>query len=601
MDLIKQLPEHIANQIAAGEVVQRPASIVKELLENAIDAKATDIHLQLKDAGMLLIQTTDNGIGMSSTDARMCWERHATSKIRSADDLFKIKSFGFRGEALASIAAVAFVEMKTKRQEDAHGTLVRIEGNKIIEQAPVSHTQGTQFSVKHLFYNIPARRNFLKSIPVELKHIIDEVVRVAMPNPQIAFKVVHNDKTVFDLKPTDAANRLAELLGKKEAKDFLNVHELHDLVNISGFVGPPNMAKRTRGEQFLFVNNRFVKDHYLNHAIVSAFDQMIAKDQFPTYSLYLDLDPSKIDVNIHPTKTEIKFDDDKSIYALLKSAVRKSLGQYTAAPELNFGDVQTFNQPFETGQIPSFLNQPKVKVDTGYNPFYKDNSLSSAQKKQWQQVLDNEYLEQIKLSTQEPQQERLAFVAPEVKFDDAFQMPNAWIVAKKDMSIILVDPKAAHERILFDQYLRHIQHKQAPIQQLLFPKTIELSPQDYALAHELIDDLKHLGFDVADFGQQCLIINGIPADVQKGNEKDLFESVLEYVKQHSGDLKTNKAKTLALGLAQKSSTMRQQTLQKTEIIQLLQDLFKCEQPNVRPNGKPVFVEINQQQIFELFK
>lgn len=601
MDQIKQLPEHIANQIAAGEVVQRPASIVKELLENAIDAKATDIHLLLKDAGMLLIQTTDNGIGMSSTDARMCWERHATSKIRTADDLFKIRSFGFRGEALASIAAVAFVEMKTKRKDDAYGTLVRIEGNKIIEQSPVSHSNGTQFSVKNLFYNIPARRNFLKSIPVELKHIIDEVVRVAMPNPHIAFKVLHNDKTVFDLKPTDAAYRLAELLGKSSAKDFLAVEELHDLVNIKGFVGPPDMAKRTRGEQFLFVNNRFVKDHYLNHAIVSAFDQMIAKEQYPTYSLYLDMDPGKIDVNIHPTKTEIKFDDEKSIYALIKSAVRKALGQFTASPELDFGDVQQFSKPVVPGQNHSFLSQPKVKVDSGYNPFNTDKTFNSVQKKQWQQVLDNEYIDQIKLSSHEPVQERIAFVAPEVKFDDAFQMANAWIVVKKDQSLLLVDPKAAHERILFDQYLQHIQNKQAPIQQLLFPKTVELSPQDYVLAHELIDDLKHLGFDVADFGQQCLIINGIPADAQKGNEKDLLEAVLEYVKQNSGDLKTNKVKTLALGLAQKASTLRKQMLQKEEIIELLQKLFKCEQPNVRPNGKPVFVEINQQQIFDLFK
>ncbi|HEY1044796.1 MAG TPA: DNA mismatch repair endonuclease MutL, partial [Bacteroidia bacterium] len=303
MDCIKLLPDNIANQIAAGEVVQRPASAVKELLENSLDAQASEIKLIVKEGGTQLIHTIDNGIGMTVTDARMCWERHATSKIRKADDLFHLTSFGFRGEALASIAAIAHVEMKTKRREDELGTLIKIEGSKVIEQSPIACLNGTQFAIKNLFYNVPARRNFLKSIPVELRHIIDEFIRVAMPHHDIAFSMYHNDKEVFDLKPTTLSMRIADLLGKKSDKDFLPVNEHHDLLRVRGYVGKPEIARKTRGEQYLFANNRFIKDPYIHHAIVNAFDQLIAKDQFPTYILFLDIDPTRIDVNIHPTKT----------------------------------------------------------------------------------------------------------------------------------------------------------------------------------------------------------------------------------------------------------------------------------------------------------
>ncbi len=602
MDYIKLLPDNIANQIAAGEVVQRPASIVKELLENSIDAGAKTIKLLAKEGGILLVQIIDNGSGMSVTDARMCWERHATSKIKNADDLFKLKSFGFRGEALASIAAIAHVEMKTRKAEDEIGTLIRIEGSKVTEQSQVATPAGTQFAIKNLFYNVPARRNFLKSVPVEIRHIIDEFTRVAMAHHNLTMSLFHNDKEVFDLKPTNAASRIAELMSKKTTNDFLTVAENHDLLIVNGFVGKPESAKRTRGEQYLFVNNRFIKDAYLNHAVNSAFDQLIAKDQFPLYALFLTIDPGRIDVNIHPTKTEIKFDDERAIYALVKSAVRKALGQYTAMPELEFADKNVFNPVAFINGENNHTQSPDAKRDKSYNPFAAEQQWKQVQTSQWHKLFDTN-LEQTHTYNPGKQAEQNAILnlPIEANLFEVLQLPNGFLATSKNGNLILIDQRAAHERILFEKYCQNIVYRSASVQQLLFPRTIELSKADYALAHDIMDDIKDLGFDVADFGTNCLIINGVPAETIKGSEKELLESLLENYKHNAGNFAGDKRKALALSLAQNEAILRTKTLEKEEQVELINRLFKCETPASRPNGRPVYVEFTNQKISDLFQ
>jgi DNA mismatch repair protein MutL len=602
MDCIKLLPDNIANQIAAGEVVQRPASVVKELLENALDARATSIRLIVKEGGTVLVQVIDNGTGMSVTDARMCWERHATSKITIADDLFRLKSFGFRGEALASIAAIAHVEMKTRRAGDELGTCIRIEGSKVIEQTQAALPGGTQFSVKNLFYNVPARRNFLKSIPVELRHIIDEFTRVAMPHNNIAFSMYHNDKEVFDLKPSTPSRRIADLMGKKNDQDFLPVNETHDLLDVAGYTGRPEAAKKTRGEQFIFVNNRFIRDAYLNHAVVNAYDQLIAKDQFPLYVLFLQIEPGRIDVNIHPTKTEIKFDDERSIYTLVKSAVKKALGQYSAMPELEFADPNVFNPVGFLRPENHHTPVPEKKADKGYNPFQQEGTWKSVQNAQWHKLFENSCIEKPVGSEPVPGQQHKLHIEPqETEAVEAFLLPNGFIATSRKGQLLVVDQRAAHERILFEKYSQNIIYRSASVQQLLFPRTIELSRQDYILAHDILDDIKDLGFDVADFGTNCLIINGVPAETVKGTEKELLEGLLEHYKNNAHNFAGDKRRALAGALAQNEAILRTRTLEKPEIEDLVIQLFKCENPAIRPNGKPVYIEFNNQKLTDLFK
>lgn len=604
MDCIKLLPDNIANQIAAGEVVQRPASAVKELLENALDAQATDIKILIKDGGSTLIQIIDNGVGMSVTDARMCWERHATSKISQADDLFRLKSFGFRGEALASIAAIAHVEMKTKRKEDEVGTYIKIEGSKVIEQTPIAIGNGTQFAIKNLFYNVPARRNFLKSVAVEMRHIIDEFIRVAIPHYAISFSLFHNDKEVFALKPTSSIQRIADILGKKDTKGFLVVDETHDLINVKGYVGEPEMAKRTRGEQFLFVNNRFIKDSYINHAIVNAYDQLIAKDQFPFYVLFLELDPSHIDINIHPTKTEIKFDDERSIYTLVKSAIRKSLNNYTAVPELDFNKGDGLNElSFKTPNHFS-ISAPEPKINKGFNPFKSEtkDTFKTFQNQQWHQLFENSFVEKnVTQNSDNHAQHPLIKDEQEYRVSDCLILSSGYIVSTRNDALIIIDQRAAHERILFEKYCSNIIYRSAAVQQLLFPRTIQLSPSDYAMVHELLDDIKDLGFDVADFGSNCLIINGVPTETIKGTEKELLESLIESFKNNSSRFSGDKRQALALSLAQNEAIFRTQVINKEEAQALIDRLFKCEQPSTRPNGKPVYIELSNLNILDFFK
>lgn len=598
MDRIKLLPDNIANQIAAGEVVQRPASVIKELMENAIDAKATEIKILIKEAGSALIQISDNGIGMSVTDARMCWERHATSKISKADDLFKIKSFGFRGEALASIAAIAHVEMKTKRAEDELGNYIKIEGSKVLEQTQIACHNGTWIAIKNLFYNVPARRNFLKSPPVEMRHIIDEFIRVALPHYQLSFSLYHGDKEVFDLKPETLSKRFEALMSKTYQNDLLQVNEKHDLISISGIVGAPSAAKKTRGEQYLFVNNRFVKDAYLNHAIVNAYDQLISKEQYPLYCLFMEIDPAKIDINIHPTKTEIKFEEDKSIYTLIKSAVKKALGAFTLTPEIDFGFVSK-----DVSNNFNFTNNNKptqARTNPQYNPFDNQDKWKQVQVKQWHKLFDQEHdtTSPFQIITSEKQNEVL-IQKEEYQFSEPINIKNGFFAAVKNGELIIVDQRAAHERILFEKYCKN-SNGAVTIQKLAFPKTIELSKADYILAHQLFDELKSLGYDVADFGNNCLIINGVPKSAEKGKEKELLENFLEHYKNQTENTGLSNKEKLALSQAQSEAVFRTETLNNEQQKQLLHQLFQCENSSFRPNGKPIYMLINNHQINQFF-
>ena len=529
-DIINLLPDSVANQIAAGEVIQRPASAVKELLENAIDAGATDIKLILKDAGRTLIQIIDNGSGMSETDARMCFERHATSKIKKADDLFKITTMGFRGEAMASIAGVSQVEMKTKRAEDQLGTQIEIEGSELKSQTSCACPKGTSISVKNLFFNVPARRNFLKSDSVELRHIIEEFQRVAIAHPEIALSLHHNNSELFHLEKGTLRQRLVGIFGDSYNQRLVPVHEDTTIVNVTGFIGKPEFARKTRGEQFFFVNNRFIKSSYLHHALQNAYDLLLPKDAFPSYFINMEIDPKTIDVNIHPTKTEIKFEDERSVYTIMRSAVKQSLGKYNIAPSLDFEQETSIAIPQNKSREEVLMNPPKIKVDKNYNPFEVEERKSSpsrpplqgGEKKKvenyyetpiaFEKAISNtqqEFALPLKGTTEKSEGwEQSSGGGPEFNIEgektsktSAYQLHNKYILAHIKTGMIVIDQQAAHERILFENYLEMVEKHKGVSQQQLFPQTLEFSACDTAIMKELQDELHGLGFDINEFGK----------------------------------------------------------------------------------------------------
>ena len=592
-DIISVLPDAIANQIAAGEVVQRPASVVKELMENAVDAGATDIKLIIKDGGSTLIQVIDNGKGMSETDARMCWERHATSKIRKAEDLFTITSFGFRGEAMASIAAVAQVEMKSRRHEDELAIYIQIEGSEIKKQENAAAPEGTNISVRNLFFNIPARRNFLKSIPVETRHVIDEFIRVAMPNPSIAFSFTNNTNEVYNLKAGTQIQRIAALLGIKDPSGLLYDEEETDIVQNRVYLGHPQQAKKTRGDQFFFVNGRYIKSAYLNHAVTSAYSELIAKDTYPPYVVFMDVPPEKIDINVHPTKTEIKFEDEKYLYQILKSVCRKALGQHLL---LNDSDDENdaFNRMIsETAASSRMPEEPKIKVNSGFNPFGGGNAKPKQNMGKWQEI----FAAPIKEETSQPmptlfEQERLRHI-PEDKPTDKvlsiFQYAAGYLVFSTEKGLFIANQQAAHERVLYEDYAKAMDGSGFPSQQLLFPRVVEFHPTDFALLDEILDQVKLLGFDINPFGNNTFIVNGTPADVKKGEPKELIEGVLQKYKENLQGLKLGQREALMRALAKQSAIARGTLLTPKETTELANQLMNCEVPAYTPAGKPVFV------------
>jgi len=606
-DIIRLLPDNIANQIAAGEVVQRPASVVKELLENSVDAGSTSVQLIVKDAGKQLVQVIDNGKGMSDSDARLCFERHATSKIRSAEDLFAIKTFGFRGEAMASIAAVAQVELKTRQAENELGTLIRIEGSSIIVHEQTAHPVGTSISVKNLFYNIPARRNFLKSNSVEMRHIMDEFVRVALAYPQVAFSFYHNDLELFNLPEEILSKRAVSVLGGSYREQLIPCKEETDFVSISGYIGKPESARKTRGDQFFFVNNRFIKSNYLNHAVMHAFEELIPSDSFPFYILYIEIAPSNIDVNVHPTKTEIKFDDEKTVYAIIKACVKRSLGTHNIMPSLDFD----FNVNVSGFTGLSANSDAATNDYKGYTakPFATQTSIERSNQSNWERMysgMENNreegYQESIKMLSAINGTEDIARLNKELLHTgntSTFQLHQKYIVSQIKSGMMLVDQQAAHERILFEKYIGMLQNKFGSSQQFLFPLTLELSPSDFALVLEMEDDIRKLGFVFNVFSNTTIVVNGVPSDVKGGSEKDLFEGLIEQFKQNR-DLKIDRQENLARALAKRSAIRAGNKLTLVEMNSIIDQLFACKTPNFAPDGNLTVVMLDMDKIGRLF-
>lgn len=602
-DLIKLLPDAIANQIAAGEVVQRPASAAKELLENAIDAGATDITLAISDGGQTMVQVIDNGSGMSETDARMCWERHATSKIRKTEDLFNISSFGFRGEALASIAAVAQVELKTRSTEREVGTRIQIEASEVLVQEPVACPVGTTITVKNLFFNIPARRNFLKSVAVETRHLIEEFQRVALANPGISFRMLNNGKELYKLRKSDLQSRIETLLGGSKKGELIPIEEETDILKVHGFVGSPEKSKKTRGDQFFFVNGRYIREPYFNHAIMGAFEGLIESDHHPFYVLYLEIDPARIDINVHPTKTEVKFEDAKSIYQILRSIVKKALSGFHNTPELDFDrgpELWGGRNPISTDNERS-PKAPEIRSDRSYNPFGRESN-PKGNLAQWEQLYgtfkhepheEEEHVEQL-LPDLLPTEDRGIG-------DEIFQFQNAYIVCAIKDKLYLVDQNAAHQRVLFEKYMAGGKTRNIPSQQLLFPRTIEFTPADFTILSELIDEINALGFDIHIFGKNAIIVNGTPADISNTEVKDLLEGLLGNYQQNQQELKLDKRESLARAMAWNSAIRHGHNLSRSEMKQLINDLLACEHPLHSPAGKSVFITFVPEQLESLLK
>ena len=613
-DIIQLLPDSVANQIAAGEVVQRPASAVKELLENALDAGADKIQLIVKDAGKALIQVIDNGCGMSVTDARMCFERHATSKVRKAEDLFSIRTMGFRGEAMASIAAIAQVEMKTKRHEDEVGTLIEIEGSTVVKQEPIGTPNGTSICVKNLFYNTPARRNFLKSNPTEMRYIIDDFQRVALAKPHIAFSLHHDGNEIYRLPAATIKQRIVHLFGNNYNERLIPVEEETTIINLKGYIGKPEFAKKTRGEQFFFVNDRFIKDNYLNHAINKAYQELLPDDNFPLYVLFIDIDPAKIDVNVHPTKTEIKYLDEKSIYAIIHSAVKRSLGRFNISPTLDFNQETAFSNMI-TPKAPEDIVPPSISFNPDFNPFgaskpaaaketyFKEQYHPKEKAQNWgslYEVTNYQQAEQASIDLGEEEEEESLVASPSKHY---MQVHHRYIVSQIKSGVMLIDQQAAHERILYERFLLHLEDRKGASQQSLFPQTVTLSPGDFELAKSLLDDIKSLGFDVREFGKNTLVIEGIPVDLGSTNinETQLFEHLIEGFKNSQQELKLTKRDALARSLARNSAIKAGTALSQQEMNTLIDELFACKSPNFSISGKSAIQTITLAELAQKFE
>jgi len=602
-DIIQLLPDNIANQIAAGEVIQRPASAVKELLENAVDAGATEIKLIINDAGKALIQVIDNGKGMSETDARMAFERHATSKIRSIDDLFRIKTMGFRGEALASIAAVAQVELKTRRAEDEAGIYLEIENSIVKKQEPVAATTGTSIAMKNLFFNVPARRNFLKSNPSELRHIMDEFIRVAMAFPEIFFSLNSNGQEVFHLEKGTLKQRIVQILGNNYSAKLVSVQERTDYLDIIGFVGKPETAKKTRGDQYFFVNSRFIKSAYLNHAVMNAFAEMIPKDSFPMYALFIDLDPAQLDINVHPTKQEIKFEDEKIVYAFVQSAVKHALAQFSITPTLDFEldpsiqNLDAVNKPVTERDRSSASSSALFETFTHKNRAHfieSKNELSH-----WKDFYEKP--EQNFSPVQNiPSFEKAAFSERPESHHDLLQLHGSYIAVQNDRGYLLIHQQNAHERVLYERFSAAVSGQAISTQQSLFPAVIEAAPADAVLLEELLPDLKQLGYLLEPFGKHSFVVQGTPADVEQANETKAIEKMLEQYKHFSSDLKFSKREKLLRSLAMQQAIKPGTALSQKEMHALTEELFLCAAPNITPNGKPTYLSFKKEETDKLF-
>lgn len=602
-DIIHLLPDSVANQIAAGEVIQRPASVVKELVENAIDAEATVITISIKDAGRTLIQVIDNGKGMSETDARMAFERHATSKILNAVDLFNIHTKGFRGEALASIAAIAQVVLKSKPSSEETGTEIVIEGSELKSQEIVACASGSNFMVRNLFFNVPARRKFLKSNNTEFRHIMQELTRVSMAHENIEFKLIHNEQTVLHLPVSNSKQRIINLMGKHIQKHIVSINNSTSIANISGFIGTPDIAKKSYGEQYLFVNNRYMKHPAFHKAIMNAYHRLLQPDTIPSYFIYFDIAPESIDVNIHPTKTEIKFESEQAIFQILEATIKEGLGKSNMAPSIDFDTEGVIGIPTLTSKTE--VKPPEVKINYDYNPFSDEKPFQSNLHKTNLNNWDKLY-EGFEKKDGEGEQSTI----PEFNDQDReipaqtqgkfYQVKGRYIVTQVKSGIMFIDQKRAYERILFEQYIQSFTHQQALAQQRLYPETLELSASDYKLVLNLLSDINQLGFDVSDFGNQSVVINACPAEIDHPNTGQILHELLNSYKANLEILKSDTKVNLAQSLAKAASSGFSRTLQVEEMQALFDSLFACSDHNYCPSGKKIVNLLTMEEIDKRF-
>ena len=611
-DLIHLLPDSVANQIAAGEVIQRPASLVKEMVENAIDCGSTEIKIIVKDAGRTLVQVIDNGSGMSETDARMAFERHATSKISKADDLFAVLTMGFRGEALASIGAVAQVDLKTRRQDDELGTRLCINGSKVETQEPVSCPTGSNFAIKNLFYNIPARRKFLKSNQTELKHIIVELQRVALSHPDILFIMHHNGSEIYHLVPGNLRQRIVGVFSRSIDQNLIPLNTETSVVKISGFIGKPENAKKTFGEQFFFINKRYMRHPYFHRAVMDAYEGILPPETFPSYFIYMSADPHTIDINIHPTKTEIKFEDERSCWQILHASIKEALGKFNIVPSLDFDTRGSIDIPIRK-KDGNFV-PPPIRTDPDYNPFDKDEKgFGGAQAGNFKGKQDVRNWEKLYHGFEKNDKGTVLGNIPGDKNQQTiegdrglteqvfFQVKNKYIFCKVKSGLMVIDQKRAHERILFEHYLYSLKNELGNVQKELYPQTIEVEASDYVLIEKILDDLNRLGFDIRKLGDNTLIINGLPSHAGSDDPKEIVEIFLEDFKSTEKDIETGVKEKIARSMARASAISYGKQLSVDEMSELVDSLFACKSPNYSPTGKTVVYLMPVEELEKRFR
>ncbi len=605
--MIQVLPESVANQIAAGEVIQRPASVVKELVENAVDAGSTAISVIVKDAGRTLIQVIDNGRGMSETDARLCFERHATSKISSAEDLFAIQTYGFRGEALASIASIAEVELKTRQASDEVGTHISVYASSVVGHTPIACPEGSAFSVKNLFFNVPARRKFLKSDAVELKHIVTEFQRVALGYPEVAFTLVHNGSEIYRLQKANLRQRIVGLFGKSISSQLIDVNVNTSVASINGFIGKPEQAKKAQGEQYFYVNNRFFKSAYFQKAIANAYAQLIPQGSYPSFFLFFDVEPDKIDVNIHPTKVEIKFEEEQTIWQVLNAAVRESIGKFALAPTIDFDMADAIDIPVMRPNVD--VNAPRVEIDDSYNPFNEEERKPSRSTdgftkertpQGWQTLYDG--LDSF-VSAVEPKEEehKPLFTEEKVYADRTFmQLKGEYILTPVKSGLMVIDQQRAHRRILFEKFIQTLCTGEEVSQTELFPQHVELNPADYVMLESVLDELQALGFDIRSMGKNSVVVYALPADMKANDPIKVVHQLVEDLRENGSLSADTRLEQMALALAKTAAVTINRVLKIEEMSELVDRLFACQVPNLCPEGKPTFTTIAIEEINKRF-
>jgi DNA mismatch repair protein MutL len=612
-DIIHLLPDNVANQIAAGEVIQRPASAVKELLENSVDSGASEIKLIVKDAGKTLIQVIDNGCGMSPMDARMSLERHATSKISKADDLFSIRTMGFRGEALPSIAAISMLELKTRTLENELASCLEIEGNIVKNQYPVAAPAGTSISVKNLFFNVPARRNFLKSEKIEFNHILEEFIRISLSHPEISFQFYDNSTLKYKLEATNLKQRIVNLFSDSYKEKLVPIEQETEIAKIFGYIVKPEHCRKSRGEQYFFVNNRYIRHNYLNHAVQTAYEDLIASDTFPGYFIFFNINPSRIDINIHPTKTEVNFLDNQHLYAFLRSAVKRSLGMFSLSPSIDFDTEQSLDFMPKPNQA---IIEPQIKVNKDYNPFnpnqqykYSSSNPATFRKENFSSDWKKLYEDHTRENANNPIHKEDSLLIPadnssenvtESGSPGIIQFGSRFMVSPVKSGIMVIDFFRANERILFEQLIRRFDTHQSFVQQLLFPQTIDLQPADAEVLKELLPELLILGFDLEHFGHNTFIIRGIPTDLTDAIPQNLIENLLQNYKSGLLEVRIERRSLIARSVSKSALNKMPRTLTSEEMKSVINQLFSCSSPEISPSGKPILRIIKSEEIETLF-